>query len=218
GTDIIATAGNSVGPLEVGAEYATMFPCWFKGQEALITTVVDEVFGNGTLHINLPIAHPQPTRYGKPSDPQPEHPIIPKEAALESLDFAQPEVHGYTPNPADPDNPFPAGLGTVCDELYAAANGNPRAPDEPFPYQAQFWKTFGVRNSHNGKIGADADYNRTRLSSSPAGFDSPAQRDVLNRVAAGLTGVKADEVPDVASLLISPVVRGAAWQVAQTSR
>jgi len=34
----------------------------------------------------------------------------------------------------------------------------------------------------------------------------------------GLTGVKSDEVPDVASLLISPMVRGAAWQVAQTGR
>jgi phospholipid/cholesterol/gamma-HCH transport system substrate-binding protein len=216
GPDIIATAGNSVRPLEVGAEYATMFPCWFKGQNALITTVVNEVFGNGTLHINLPIANPQPTRYGQPSDPQPEHPIIPKEAALESLDFAQPDVHGYAPNPADPDHPFPAGLGTVCDELYAAANGNPRTPDEPFPYQAEFWKTFGVRNSHNGKIGTDADFNRAPASS--AGIDSPAQEEVLNRVVAGLTGVKPDEVPDVASLLISPVVRGAAWQVAQTSR
>ena len=93
---------NSVRPLEVGAEYSTMFPCWFKGEDTLITTVVNEVFANGTLHINLPIANPQPTRYGKPDDPQPEHPIIPKEARLESLDFAQPEVHGYEPNPADP--------------------------------------------------------------------------------------------------------------------
>ena len=163
GDDIIATAANSVQPLRVGEEYSTMFPCWFKGENALIDTVVNEVFGNGTLHINLPIANPQPSRYGLPDDPQPERPIIPTEETLESLDFAQPEVHGYRPNPADPDNPFPAGLGTVCDELYQAAAGNPRTPDEPFPYQADFWKAFGVRNSHNGKLGTEADYQRASV-------------------------------------------------------
>jgi len=211
GPDIIATAGNSVRPLEVGAEYATMFPCWFKGEDALITTVVNEVFANGTLHINLPIANPQPTRYGKPDDPQPEHPILPKEAALESLDFAQPEVHGYVPNPADPDNPFPAGLGTICDELYEAAKGNPRTPDEPLPVPPELWKLVGIRNSHNGKFGTEADFNRAPASS--AGIDSPAEREVLNRMTTALTGVKSESVPDVASLLISPVVRGAAVSV-----
>ena len=179
GDDIIATAANSVQPLEVGAEYSTMFPCWFKGENALIDTVVNEVFGNNTLHINIPVANPQPSRYGLPDDPEPERPIIPTEATLESLDFAQPEVHGYKPNPADPDNPFPAGLGTVCDELYEAARGNPRTPDEPFPYQADFWKSFGVKNSHNGKLGTDADYQRPSVT---------------------------DAVPDAAALLVSPVI------------
>jgi len=214
GDDIIATAANSVQPLSVGAEYSTMFPCWFKGENALISTVVNEVFGNNTLHINLPIANPQPSRYGLPGDPEPEHAIIPKEATLEALDFAQPGVRGYVPNPSDPDNPFPAGLGTVCDELYAAAAGNPRTPDEPFPYQASFWKSFGVRNSHNGKLGADADYNRA--AASLRGVDSPAQKRVLDRLTTSLTGIKSTEVPDVASLLISPVVRGASWELSPT--
>ncbi|HJR89925.1 MAG TPA: MCE family protein, partial [Aeromicrobium sp.] len=87
GDDIIATTGNSVQPLRVGAEYATMFPCWFQGQNALIDDVVNGTFVNNTLHINLPIANPQPSRYGLPSDPQPEHPIIPTESTLESMDF-----------------------------------------------------------------------------------------------------------------------------------
>jgi len=211
GDDIVATAANSVQPLEVGAEYSTMFPCWFKGQNALIDEVVNETFSNNTLHINLPIANPQPTRYGQPGDPQPERPIIPTEARLESLDFTQPQIRGYKPNPDDPGNPFPAGLGTVCDELYAAAAGNPRTPDEPFPYMADFWQSFGVRNSHNGKLGHDADYQRPPVGL--AGVDSPAQKEILNSVAAGLTGVKSDRVPDVASLLISPMVRGAAWDL-----
>ncbi len=213
GDDIIATAANSVQPLEVGAEYSTMFPCWFKGENALIDNVVNEVFSNGILHINLPIANPQPSRYGLADDPQPEHPILPKESTLEALDFAQPEVRGYRPNPDDPGNPFPAGLGTVCDELYAAAAGNPRTPDEPFPYQADFWQSFGVRNSHNGKLGKDSDYQRSPASASLTGIDSPGQRDVLKRMTAAMAGVKPGNVPDVASLLVSPVVRGTAWEI-----
>ena len=77
GDDIIATAANSVQPLEVGAEYSTMFPCWFKGENALINTVVNEVFGNNTLHIAIPIANPQPSRYGlagRPGTRTADHP------------------------------------------------------------------------------------------------------------------------------------------------
>ena len=208
GDDIIATAGNSVQPLSVGAEYATMFPCWFRGQNALIDDVVNGTFKNNVLHIAMKTTTPQPTRYGQPDDPQPEHPIVPKESTLESLDLAQPEIRGYRPNPQDPDNPFPAGLGTICDELYEAARGNPRTPDEPLPIPPELWKTVGIRNSHNGKFGTDADFNRAPVSS--IGIDSPAQRKVLNRMTTELTGLSFDSVPDVASLLISPVVRGAA--------
>ncbi|MFL6088929.1 MAG: MCE family protein [Aeromicrobium sp.] len=179
GDDIVTTAHNSVQPLQVGAEYSTMFPCWFKGQNALIDNVVNEVFNNNYLHIAMVTTSPQPSRFGQPGDPQPEHPIIPTEATVESMDFSQPEIHGYKPNPGDPGNPFPAGLGTVCDELYEAAKGNPRTPDEPFPYQASFWREFGIRNSHNGKLGTDAEYNRAAVSS---------------------------DVGDVASLLVSPMV------------
>jgi len=208
GDDIIATAGNSVQPLRVGAEYATMFPCWFKGQVALIDDVVNGTFKNNTLHISMKTVTPQPTRYGKPGDPQPEHPIIPKESALESIDLVQPQIRGYRTNPDDPDNPFPAGLGTICDELYAAAAGNPRTPDEPLPIPPELWKIVGIRNSHNGKLGSEADFNRPAVSS--IGIDSPAQRKLLNGMATALTGVKSESVPDVASLLLSPVVRGGA--------
>ncbi|HJR89502.1 MAG TPA: MCE family protein [Aeromicrobium sp.] len=207
GDDIIATAGNSVQPLRVGAEYATMFPCWFQGQNALIDDVVNGTFVNNTLHIAMKTVTPQPTRYGLPSDPQPEHPIIPKEATLESLDFVQPQIRGYRPNPNDPDNPYPAGLGTICDELYQAAAGNPRTPDEPLPIPPELWKVVGIRNSHNGKLGTEADFNRAPVSS--IGVDSPAQREVLNRMTTALTGVKSESVPDVASLMLSPIVRGA---------
>jgi virulence factor Mce-like protein len=206
GDDIISTSHHSVRPLEVGAEYSSMFPCWFKGQNALIDHVVNGVWVNNTLHINFVTVSPQPSKYGQPGDPLPEHPIIPTEATLDSIGLSDPTIHGYKPNPQDASNPFPAGLGTICDELYAAAKGHPRTPDKGLPYPAEFWKAFGVRSSHNGKLsGTDADYQRAPASS--AGIDSVAERHLLNRVTTAMTGV--NHVPDVASLLISPVVRGA---------
>jgi hypothetical protein len=111
-------------------------------------------------------------------------------------------------------------LGAVCDQLneYTAGtgpfNGGSYDHQHPFPQPPQQWKLLGVRNSHNGKLGTDADYGRPAASSNLAGIDTPDQRDLLDRMTAGLTGVKAADVPDLASLLISPVVRGASVEVA----
>lgn len=195
GDDIIATAHNSVKPLAVSREYSTMFPCWFKGEDALFRTRLDSVLKNNTLHISMFIVAPQATKY----DVNTEHPVVPKESVIESLDITQPQIHGYTAGG------FPKGLGTICDELYQAAAGHPRLHDNPIPIPGNLWKLVGIKNSHNGKLGTEADYNRPAASS----IDTAAQRDILTRMTSGLTGVKTKDVPDVASLLISPVVRGA---------
>jgi hypothetical protein len=76
----------------------------------------------------------------------------------------------------------------------------------------------GLKNGHNGKFGPDSNFERAAVASlaeagyfepSLLGVDSPRQRTELNRLAAVTTGVPAADVPDVASLLLSPVVRGA---------
>jgi phospholipid/cholesterol/gamma-HCH transport system substrate-binding protein len=203
GDDIIATAHNSVQPLAVSREYSTMFPCWFKGEDALFRTRLDSVLNNNTLHISMFFVAPQATKY----DVNTEHPVVPKESTIESLDITQPQIHGYTAGG------YPKGLGTICDELYAAAAGHPRLHENPIPIPGTLWKLVGIKNSHNGKLGTDADYNRPTASLSLDGIDSAAQRDTLNQMTAGLTGVKTKDVPDVASLLISPVVRGAGLSI-----
>jgi hypothetical protein len=62
-------------------------------------------------------------------------------------------------------------------------------------------------------LGKDSDYQRSPASASLTGIDSPGQRDVLKRMTAAMAGVKPGNVPDVASLLVSPVVRGTAWEI-----
>lgn len=197
GADLIATARNSIRPLGVLREYSSTFPCLLRGTEALTEEHIDDVMENGTLHIQLEIISPQPTKYAPP-----ERPVIPTEDAVESEALVQPENHAFIDG-------VPA-LGQVCDQLnaYAAGNG-PYDHANPFPpIPARFWKLLGVQNSHNGKLGNEVDYQRTPVRSNLDGIDTASQRQLLNRMTSGLTGVKTSDVPDVASLLISPVVRG----------
>jgi len=174
GEDIVATASNSVQPLKVANEYSSMLPCWFKGLDTLITQHLNELYTTNTLHIDLYTVAPQPTVY----DVKTERPIIPTEATLESLSITQPQVHGY-------DGQYPKGLGTICDELNDAVAGNPRTPSNPLPIPGNLWKLIGVKNSHNGKLGTDADYNR------PAANDSTVDvASILAPIASG-SGVSA---------------------------
>ena len=198
---LISTAANSVMPLTVSEEYSSVFPCWFQGLDMFLRTNMDTLLKNKTLHITLFTVSPQATAY----DIETERPIMPTEEAIESLDLTQPEVRGYTPEG------FPRGLGTICDELkQTVSSGTPvNTHDDPLKIPGNFWKLVGVKNSHNNKLGTEADYNRVPVSSNLPGIDSPAQKKVLDRMTTALTGVKATDVPDVASLLISPVVRGA---------
>jgi hypothetical protein len=200
GEDLIKTAANSVRPLQVGEEYSSIFPCWLKGHDYFLRTRMDSVLKNGVLHIDLKMIAPQPTVY----DVATERPVIPTESDVEAETITDPAVHGYAADGS------PLGLGTICDELSAAAAGAPRTQTNPLPNPASLWKLFGVKNSHNGKLGSEADYARPMASANLVGIDTPAQKDVLNRMTTALTGVKSKDVPDVASLLISPVVRGAA--------
>jgi len=171
GEDIVATASNSVQPLKVANEYSSMFPCWFKGLDTLITRHLNELFTTNTLHIDLIMVAPQPSVY----DVKTERPIIPTEATIEAADATNPKIHGY-------DGIHPAGLGTICDELNAAVAGHPIVTtDNPMLMPPSIWKMIGIKNSHNGKLGTDADYNRSGLGTSN---------------------------PDVASLLLSPVAPG----------
>lgn len=205
GQDWIKTAANSRQPLAVLEEYSSIFPCLMRGTDKFTRDGLDDFMDNGTLHIELVMIAPQPTAYNGSI----ERPIMPTEDAIEALDLTQPQIHGYNANGT------PKGLGTICDELDAYARGeHPWTHAHPFPQiPGSLWQIVGVQNSHNGKLGQDSQYHRPAagnlMASNLIGVDTPDERRALNAMAAGMTGVKAADVPDVASLLISPVVRGA---------
>ena len=220
GSDMIDVAAQSVAPLGVAEKYSSTFPCFFKAYDRLIDERLDSVFRGLTLHIDLETVAPQPTAYeiadgrGRPSPPG-EHPVIPKQSVIDAEPAADPTVRGDRPDGG------PNGLGTVTDDLCKFAAGkNPWSQENPWPGpDPGVFKMTGVQNSHNGKLGTDEDYQRAAVASLAAagyfepslrGVDSPGQRAELNRLAAATSGVPVADVPDVASLLISPVVRGAA--------
>ena len=219
GDDMVAVAEQSVAPLGVAEKYSSTFPCFFKAYDRLIDERLDSVFRGRILHIDLETVSPQPTEYeiadgrGRPSPPG-EHPVVPKQSVIDAEPAADPNEHGVR------DDGGPEGLGTVTDDLCRFAAGqNPWSQENPWPGpDPGVFKMAGVQNSHNGKLGSEEDYNRAAVASladagyfepSLRGVDSPGQRAELNRMAAATSGVPVADVPDVASLLLSPVVRGA---------
>jgi virulence factor Mce-like protein len=231
GDDMVAVAAQSVTPLGVAEKYSSTFPCMFKAYDRLIDERLDSVFRGQTLHIDLKTVAPQPTKYsigdgrgrGVTDEPPPtpgEHPIIPTHAAIDAEPGADPDVHGVRNGEnGEPNDGGPRGLGTVCDDLYEfAAGNNPWSQDNPWPGPSpSVFKMVGLKNSHNGKFGDESNFRAAVASLDEAGYfepsllgvDSPGQRRELNRLAAVTSGVPASDVPDVASLLLSPVVRGA---------
>ncbi|HWL48398.1 MAG TPA: MCE family protein [Acidimicrobiia bacterium] len=225
GDDMVAVAAQSVTPLGVAEKYSSTFPCMFKAYDRLIDERLDSVFRGQTLHIDLKTIAPQPTKYiigegrGRGVSPEPpplegEHAVIPTHAAIDAEPGADPTEHGVRGDGG------PEGLGTVCDDLDKFAAGqNPWSQDNPWPGPSRsVFKMVGLKNGHNGKFGPDSFYERAAVASladagyfepSLLGVDSPRQRTELNRLAAVTSGVPASDVPDVASLLLSPVVRGA---------
>jgi phospholipid/cholesterol/gamma-HCH transport system substrate-binding protein len=205
-TDFVSTNGDNLEALAaqgrpilgVSARYSSTFPC-FLGGMGNIRERLDSVFRGKGVHIDLEVLGEQPTAF-RPS----ENAVIPSEATIEATPAALPE----------------GGLKKVCAELDQYAEGNgPYDQSDPYPGPSEeVFKIIGVDNSHNGKFGDEDAYNRAAAESlASAGFyepslvgtDSAAQRDSLAQLVGASAGVPAADVPDVGSLLIGTVVRGA---------
>lgn len=208
--DIEALNSQSRTILGVSAKYSSTFPCFLGGMAASIPRL-DSVLGNRTVHIDLKTLEEQPTPY---SDD--ENASIPSQAAIDATPEAQPtggpntlegpcgRLPRYSSDNKDANNPF------------GAADFNENGP-YPGP-DARVYKLVGLQDSHNNKFGTDADFQRAAAASlAEAGYwepslmdvDSDEQRQQVRRLAARMAGVEADEVPGAASLLLSPVLRGA---------
>lgn len=202
--------------LSVTADYASTFPC-FTGGMATVLPKLNSVLRNNTVHIDLELLAEQPTGYQLD-----ENAVVPDNRTLDRSEQADPDAVRYV----DADNErgkLPNTLGAVCEDLKVFKENAddpskwPYSQADPFQVAPEIYKLVGVENSHNGKFGTDADFERAAVANlDAAGFwnpsladtDSAQQRDDVRRMAAAVAGVDVERVPDAASLLLSPILRG----------
>ncbi|WP_375002177.1 MCE family protein [Aeromicrobium sp. CTD01-1L150] len=214
--DLEALGSQSREILQVSAKYSSTFPCFLGGMATSVERL-DSVLRNRTVHIDLKTLATQPTQYEEGEEAN-----LPDQAVIDSSSYAQPTG--------------PNSIEQVCESLpqysnetgpdgYRTDAGNPSgslAQDKvPFNVPPEVYTLVGLTNSHNSKFGEDEDFERAAAASlgdlgywspSLANTDSEQQRDQVRQLAAAMAGVEASDVPDAASLLLSPVLRGAEVQ------
>jgi phospholipid/cholesterol/gamma-HCH transport system substrate-binding protein len=178
--NIIRLGQVSVPTLGLLERYSPEYPCLLEGIVGAIPRQ-EEAYRGRTLHINLETLPYQPTGYG-PAD----HPEYGAE-------------NGFSPGPS---------CATLPDPPYSQAN------PAPLPAFAGREDDDGIKGSH-GKYRTAPGFQSGARSGANVGVavtsgwaGTAAEQRVVDAVAAPVLGVRADEVPDVATLLLGPIARG----------
>lgn len=216
GDNLITLAKESRPVLETVGDYSTTFPCFLRSMAILIPRL-DSLYRDGTLHINVELIE-QPNAYSPNENTK---------VTQEDLDRAStgaPAKNGKDINASNAATPS-------CIDLNEMNKGRAQqeaisSQDNPFKVPADVYKLVGVKRAHSkfGSAGPDGDFaqNRPAASSleledlvqpSAVGIDSATERAELNVFLGGALGMAPDSVPDIGSLLLSPVMRGAAVDV-----
>lgn len=210
GDNLIALAADSRPTLDVLADYSPTFPCFLGGMRELIPRL-DSAFRGGQLHINAQILPPTSTDY----------------ANNEALRISQSDFDNASSGPSAKNgkdiNAKNAATPSCLDlnEIVGKPNQNKSTQDNPFVVPPAVYKLLDIKSDH-GKFGTASDFNRVAPASngllsmvqpSMGGLDTPAERAALNILIGARAGVPAADVPDLASMLVSPVLRGTAVSV-----
>lgn len=191
GDNLITLSQESRPVLQVLSDYSEVFPCVLRGVTD-ITPKLNSSFRNERLNINLSIIAPddQPTGYAVN-----ENADIASKAKIDAEPLAQPDCHTL------PNSPF------THDE------GN-RAPSPPF----RVYELLGLKTDHNkfrsaAAAGDDALINLVQPSVD--GVDTQSQQSDLKALLGASLGMAQSDVPDLASLLVGPIFRGAEVSVSE---
>ncbi len=195
--------------LETVGEYSTTFPCFLGALHTLIPRL-DSAYRDGRLHINIEIIA-QPDAYDANEN---------LSATQKTFDDASRGAPAKNGKDIRADN----AAAPSCIDLNEINKGKSHekaisSQAHPFKIPADVYKLVGIKKPH-AKFGSAADYaNRSAASSvsledlvqpSITGVDSAANAAELNVLLGGTLGMQPSSVPDIGSLLISPVLRGSA--------
>ena len=211
GEDLVQLAGDSRPVLEMVADYSSTFPC-FLGSLSQLIPRLDSAYRDGMLHIDVEII-PQPSAYSADE----RLAVSKQEFADASRDPGAKTSKGITArNAASPS----------CLDLTEINKG--RAQQEalssqkhPFKVPAEVYKLVGIKRAHSkfGSAGAGGDFAKNRAAASSLELgdlvqpsstttESASERAQLDVLLGSMIGRPAQDVPDVASLLVGPMLRG----------
>lgn len=202
--------------LETVGEYSTTFPCFLGALHTLIPRL-DSAYRDGMLHINIEVIA-QPDAYDENEN------LSVSKKTFDDASSGSPAKSAKgikADNAASPScldlNEInqPGAAGRAAEKKYSSQ-------ENPFTIPSDVYKLVGIKKSH-AKFGSAADYsNRSAASSlslqdlvqpSVTGVDSASERSELNVLLGGSLGMEPSSVPDIGSLLISPVLRGTAVEL-----
>jgi phospholipid/cholesterol/gamma-HCH transport system substrate-binding protein len=207
----LAKEGRPV--LETVGDYSVTFPCFLKSMSTLIPRL-DSLYRGGKLHIDVELIK-QPTAYSSTEN------VEVSQADVDKASSGAPARNGKDINASNAAAPSCLDLNEINKGRAQQQKYSSQA--NPFTVPADVYKLVGVERAHTkfGSVGEGKDFaqNRAAASSlelqdlvqpSAAGIDSASERDELNVFLGASLGMSPDDVPDIGSLMISPVLRGAA--------
>ncbi|WP_456698039.1 MCE family protein [Aeromicrobium sp. P5_D10] len=213
GEDIVQLAKDSRPILEMVDDYSVTFPCFLKSMAGIIPRL-DSAFRDGMLHINVELIE-QTNAYSANEN---------VEASKDKFDAASRDPGAKNGKSITARN----AASPSCIDLNEINKGRAQqeaisSQDNPFTVPAEVYKLVGVKRAHSkfGTVGPDGDFaqNRTAAANSDLeglvqpsinGADTARERGELNVFLGAMLGTKATEVPDIGSLLVSPLLRGTA--------
>lgn len=216
GDNLVALSKESRPVLEMVGEYSTTFPC-FLGSLGKLIPRLDSAYRDGMLHIQVEVIQ-QPTAYSynnaDPDDPANENLRVSKK----DFDNASRDPGAKTGKDVTARNAAsPSCLDLDEINKGAAQEAKYSSQKKPFTVPADVYKLVGVKSSH-AKFGKDSDYAQNRapvslgslVQPSANGVDSAKERSELNVFLGSTLGMEPSTVPDIGSLMVSPLLRGSA--------
>ncbi|MGZ5371505.1 MCE family protein, partial [Aeromicrobium sp.] len=185
GDNMITLSHESRPVLKVLSDYSIVIPCVLR-EVTRVTPQLNSTLRDDALHINVSLIaeQDQPTGY----EPD-ENATIPNKADFDAEPLARPDCHTI-PNP-----PYSHDAGD-------------RAPTPPF----EVLQLLGLKTDHNkfrSAAAAGDDALIDLVQPSIDGVDTAAERSDLKALLSANLGIPQNDVPDMASLLVGPMFRGA---------
>lgn len=189
GDNLVTLSHESRPVLEVASDYSVVIPCSLRALTEF-TPKVASTFRNDGLHIKLSLIAPEDQPTGFAAN---EHGVIPGESTLDAEALAKPNCLTLPNSPYNHDN---------------------KAPSPPL----RVFKLLGLKDDHHKFRSSAATGDNALINlvqPSVYGVDTTSERQDIKSVLGASLGMARDDVPDVATLLVGPMIRGAEVKVSE---